>query len=68
MPNNFVFLENSRRTRLRVYEEIREDFCNRLVGRIRIEDDLIVQESGGPFNLMGNIPIEADEIESIMND
>ena len=35
---------------------------------IRIEDDLIVQESGEPFNLMRDIPIEADEIESIMND
>ncbi|MFT6982222.1 MAG: Xaa-Pro aminopeptidase [Crocinitomicaceae bacterium] len=34
---------------------------------IRLEDDLIVQESGDPFNLMGSIPIEADEIEDIMN-
>ncbi len=34
---------------------------------IRLEDDLIVQASGGPFNLMGNIPIEADEIEDLMN-
>lgn len=34
---------------------------------IRLEDDLVVQESGGPFNLMGNIPIEADHIESLMN-
>lgn len=34
---------------------------------IRIEDDLIVQESGGPFNLMGNIPIEVEEIEDLMN-
>ncbi len=33
---------------------------------IRIEDDLVVQASGEPFNLMGNIPIEADHIESIM--
>ena len=34
---------------------------------IRIEDDVVVQESGVPFNLMANIPIEADEIEEIMN-
>ncbi len=35
---------------------------------IRLEDDLIVQKSGVPFNLMGDIPIEADEIEALMND
>lgn len=34
---------------------------------IRIEDDLVVQASGGPFNLMRNIPIEVDEIETLMN-
>jgi Xaa-Pro aminopeptidase len=34
---------------------------------IRIEDDLVVQDAGAPFNLMGNIPIEADEIEALMN-
>ncbi|WP_066759871.1 aminopeptidase P N-terminal domain-containing protein [Crocinitomix algicola] len=34
---------------------------------IRLEDDLVVQASGKPFNLMGNIPIEADEIEGLMN-
>jgi Xaa-Pro aminopeptidase len=34
---------------------------------IRIEDNLVVQESGEPFNLMRNIPIEADEIETLMN-
>lgn len=34
---------------------------------IRLEDDVVVQESGEPFNLMRNIPIEAEEIESIMN-
>src|SRR6218665_3011961 len=34
---------------------------------IRIEDDMVIQEKGEPFNLMRNIPIEADEIESIMN-
>ncbi len=33
---------------------------------IRLEDDVIVQESGEPFNLMRNIPIEADEIEALM--
>ncbi|MGC1472956.1 MAG: aminopeptidase P family protein [Psychroserpens sp.] len=34
---------------------------------IRLEDDVVIQESGAPFNLMRNIPIEADEIEEIMN-
>ncbi len=34
---------------------------------IRLEDDVVVQPSGEPFNLMRNIPIEADEIETIMN-
>lgn len=34
---------------------------------IRLEDDVVIQKSGEPFNLMRNIPIEADEIESIMN-
>ncbi len=34
---------------------------------IRLEDDVVVQASGTPFNLMGNIPIEADEIEALMN-
>ncbi len=34
---------------------------------IRLEDDMVIQPSGEPFNLMRNIPIEAEEIESIMN-
>lgn len=34
---------------------------------IRLEDDVVIQESGSPFNLMQNIPIEAEEIEDIMN-
>jgi Xaa-Pro aminopeptidase len=34
---------------------------------IRLEDDVIIQENGAPFNLMRNIPIEAEEIESLMN-
>lgn len=34
---------------------------------VRLEDDLVVQPSGEPFNLMRNIPIEVDEIEDIMN-
>ena len=34
---------------------------------IRLEDDVVVQEKGVPFNLMENIPIEADEIEDLMN-
>ena len=34
---------------------------------IRLEDDLVVQKSGVPFNLMKDIPLELDEIESLMN-
>ncbi|CAL2107069.1 X-Pro aminopeptidase [Tenacibaculum sp. 190524A02b] len=34
---------------------------------IRLEDDVVVQEYGAPFNLMENIPIEAEEIEDLMN-
>lgn len=34
---------------------------------IRLEDDVVIQDSGEPFNLMRNIPIEADEIEDLMN-
>ncbi len=34
---------------------------------IRLEDDLVVQEKGGPFNLMKNIPLEAEAIEDLMN-
>ncbi|WP_298762747.1 aminopeptidase P family protein [uncultured Polaribacter sp.] len=34
---------------------------------IRLEDDVVIQQKGAPFNLMENIPIEAEEIEAIMN-
>ena len=34
---------------------------------IRLEDDLVVQAKGAPKNLMATIPIEAEEIEDIMN-
>lgn len=34
---------------------------------IRLEDNIIVQESGEPFNMMRNIPIEVAEIEELMN-
>jgi len=34
---------------------------------IRIEDNLVIQENGPAFNLMRDIPIEADHIEEIMN-
>jgi len=34
---------------------------------IRLEDDVVIQEKGSPFNLMRNIPIEVEEIEDIMN-
>ena len=34
---------------------------------IRLEDDVVVQKTGEPFNLMRDIPIEADHIEELMN-
>ncbi|NCT17123.1 MAG: X-Pro aminopeptidase [Flavobacteriaceae bacterium CG_4_8_14_3_um_filter_34_10] len=34
---------------------------------IRIEDDVVIQEKGEPFNLMRNIPVEVEEIEELMN-
>ena len=34
---------------------------------IRLEDDVVIQQTGEPINLMGNIPIEIDEIEYLMN-
>ena len=34
---------------------------------IRIEDDVVIQSSGAPKNLMANIPINPDEIEELMN-
>ena len=34
---------------------------------VRLEDDVVIQKNGEPFNLMRNIPIEVDEIEDIMN-
>lgn len=33
---------------------------------IRLEDDVVVQPQGEPLNLMQNIPIEIEEIESLM--
>ena len=33
---------------------------------VRLEDDVVIQEKGEPFNLMGNIPIEIEEIEELM--
>jgi len=34
---------------------------------IRLEDDVVIQEKGNPINLMKNIPIDAEEIEDLMN-
>jgi Xaa-Pro aminopeptidase len=34
---------------------------------IRLEDDVVIQDNGEPFNLMRKIPIEVEEIEEIMN-
>ena len=34
---------------------------------IRLEDDVVIQKTGAPFNLMQNIPIAAEEIEDLMN-
>jgi len=32
-----------------------------------LEDDVVVQQTGEPLNLMKNVPIEAEEIEALMN-
>lgn len=34
---------------------------------IRLEDDVVIQENGSPFNLMRDIPIQVEEIEDLMN-
>jgi len=34
---------------------------------IRLEDDVVIQKNGEPFNLMRDIPIEVEEIEDLMN-
>ncbi len=34
---------------------------------IRLEDNVVIQENATPYNLMANIPIEAAEIENLMN-
>ena len=34
---------------------------------IRLENDVVIQNHGNPIDLMGNIPIEAEEIEELMN-
>lgn len=34
---------------------------------IRLEDNVVIQENGNPINLMENIPIVIDEIESLIN-
>lgn len=34
---------------------------------IRLEDNVVIQETGKPFNLMRNIPVEIEEIEDLMN-
>ena len=34
---------------------------------IRLEDDLVVMKSGAPYNLMKDIPLELEEIETLMN-
>ena len=34
---------------------------------IRLEDDVVIQESGAPLNLMQNIPIEVEAIETLMH-
>ena len=34
---------------------------------IRLEDDVVIQKEGEPLNLMQSIPIEAEDIEALMN-
>lgn len=33
---------------------------------IRLEDNMVIRETGKPFNVMQNIPIEVEEIETLM--
>ncbi len=34
---------------------------------IRLEDDVVINDNGAPYNLMRNIPIDIEEIEDLMN-
>jgi len=34
---------------------------------VRLEDDVVIQKTGSPMNLMESIPIEIEEIETLMN-
>ena len=34
---------------------------------VRLEDDVVIQESGDPINLMKDIPIDSEHIEELMN-
>ncbi len=34
---------------------------------VRLEDDVVIQKTGEPINLMKSIPIEIEEIETLMN-
>lgn len=34
---------------------------------VRLEDDVVINQSGAPFNLMRDIPITVEEIEDLMN-
>ena len=34
---------------------------------VRLEDDVVIQKTGAPMNLMESIPIEIEEIETLMN-
>ena len=34
---------------------------------VRLEDDVVIQKTGSPINLMESIPIEIEEIETLMN-
>jgi Xaa-Pro aminopeptidase len=34
---------------------------------IRLEDDVVIQQKGAPINLMSGIPIEVEEIETLMH-
>ena len=34
---------------------------------IRLEDDVVIQQTGDPINLMKDIPVEIEEIEELMN-
>ena len=60
------FSERAKNRLAKCFKITRADIPEEKMG-IRIEDDVVIQKTGVPFNLMRNIPIEIEEIEELMN-